>query len=115
DPRWQQAIGAMGLADSLRDVRGAYSHHYPICIRKVLADDTAISMSSGDDTYYAVSFISYEAPTRRDGFFQFAGVLAHATGELFAARPHWGKVCPLDSAEVVRLYPNLAEFRAACE
>ncbi|WP_442485072.1 D-arabinono-1,4-lactone oxidase [Aeoliella sp. SH292] len=115
EARWQQPIAELGLADALQSIHGVYGHHYPICIRKVLADDTAISMSSGDDTYYAVSFISYEAPERREGFFQFAAVLAHATGELVAARPHWGKVCPIDSAEVVRLYPNLAEFRAACE
>jgi FAD/FMN-containing dehydrogenase len=115
EPRWQQAIVATGFADSLQEVRGAYSHHYPICIRKVLADDTAISMSSGDQTYYAVSFISYEAPRRREGFFQFASLLAHTTGKLFAARPHWGKVCPIDSAEVAGLYANLPEFRAACE
>lgn len=114
-PRWREAIDAIGLADSLRDVHGVYSHHYPICIRKVLADDTAISMSSGDQTHYAVSFISYEAPSRREGFFQVASVLARTTGELFAARPHWGKVCPIGFAEVARLYPNLSEFRAACE
>lgn len=115
DPRWQQELDALGLADELHELHAAYCHHYPICIRKVLADDTAISMSSGDTTYYAVSFISYEAPNKRDGFFQFANLLARATAQLFGARPHWGKVCPVNAGEVAELYPNLAEFRAACE
>jgi xylitol oxidase len=33
---------------------------------------------------------------------------------LFAARPHWGKVCPLSPAEAERLYPRLDEFRDIC-
>src|SRR5262249_41023955 len=54
-------------------VKGRYLHHYPICIRKVLPDDTLISMASGgDEPYCALSFISYAHPCTRDAYFQFA-------------------------------------------
>jgi hypothetical protein len=97
----------------LESLKGRYLHHYPICIRKVEPDDTLISMSSGsDEPYYALSFISYVRPNRRDGFFQFAKVLASSMAKLFDARPHWGKYCPLLPVELARLYPNLSEFAA---
>jgi FAD/FMN-containing dehydrogenase len=92
-----------------------YTHHYPICIRRVLPDDTLISMTSGsDEPYYAISFISYAAPSQRAGFQRFAEFLASSMAALFAARPHWGKVCPLTPAQVDRLYPGLSDFRAIC-
>lgn len=33
----------------------------------------------------------------------------------FAARPHWGKVCPIDAQIAERLYPRIGEFRDACD
>jgi L-gulono-1,4-lactone dehydrogenase len=99
--------------EGLAAIKGRYVHQYPVCIRQVQPDDTLISMSSGsDEPYYALSFISYVRPNRRDGFFQFAKVLASSMAKLFDARPHWGKYCPLSPAELARLYPNLAEFAA---
>ena len=96
----------------LEALRGCHVHHYPICVRKVLPDDTLISMASGDEATHALSFISYARPDGRDGFFRFARALAESMAMLFDARPHWGKVCPLSAAELVRLYPGLAEFEA---
>jgi L-gulono-1,4-lactone dehydrogenase len=97
----------------VESLQGRYLHHYPICIRKVLPDDTLISMSAGsDEPSYALSFISYARPSRREGFFHFAQVLATTMATLFDARPHWGKVCPLPPSELVRLYPGLREFAA---
>src|SRR5262245_16900562 len=94
-------------------VKGRYLHHYPICIRKVLPDDTLISMASGgDEPYCALSFISYAHPSTRDGYFEFARALASAIAAQFDGRPHWGKFCPLPAAELARLYPGLAEFAA---
>jgi FAD/FMN-containing dehydrogenase len=93
---------------------GTYHHHYAICIRKVLADDTLISPAAADrsdEPWYAISLISYERPDRRTGFFQFADAVAKSLAELYGGRPHWGKVCPLASDELARLYPRLAEFR----
>jgi FAD/FMN-containing dehydrogenase len=96
----------------LEALRGCHVHHYPICGRTVSPDDTLISMASGDEAAYALSFISYARPDGRDGFFRFAQALAESTAALFDARPHWGKVCPLPPAELARLYPGLTEFEA---
>jgi D-arabinono-1,4-lactone oxidase len=95
--------------------RQHYTHHYPICIRRVLRDDTLLSMASdSDEPYYAISFISYAAPAKRAEFLQFAQFLVDSMAALFAARPHWGKVCPLSAAQVDRLYSHLKEFRDIC-
>ena len=120
---------------------GVYCHHYPICVRRVLADDTLISMTgpseknepsqttpqenfaneavseprnnetSNEDDWYAISFISYERPDRRAGFFTFAKSLASSMRIRFGARCHWGKHNPLDLAANEQLYPQLATFR----
>jgi len=108
----REQLQSIGKWDELASLRGQYLHHYPICIRKVLPDDTLISMSTGDEPRYALSFISYARPRQRDGFFQFAKALAGATAALFDARPHWGKVSPLTPSELARLYPGLCEFAA---
>ena len=72
-------------------------------------------MASGEDEpYYSISFISYAYPRERAGFFGFAGFLAKSMAALFDARPHWGKICPLDAKTASRLYPRLDEFRAVC-
>jgi hypothetical protein len=119
----REAIGG-AIRDQLKSARvlaeiegrcGSYTHHYPICIRRVLPDDTLLSMTSGAaEPFYALSFISYARPTERQGFLVFAGVLSRALGGLFGARPHWGKVCPLTAAEAARLYPQLPQFRDVC-
>jgi FAD/FMN-containing dehydrogenase len=115
-PATRQQLEQIGLRDELLSAAGTYTHHYAICIRRVLPDDTLMSMSSGDDEpYYALSFISYARPAAREGFFRFAHFLASSMASLFDARPHWGKVCPLDRDEIRRLYPRLPEFQQACE
>ncbi len=114
DEIWSQ-LETADLKSRLQELKGRYTHHYPICIRKVQPDDTLISMASSDDEpYYAVSFINYNEPSRRAEFLEFTSLLCHATAVLFGARPHWGKVCPLDTESVERLYPKLDEFRRIC-
>ncbi len=104
-----------GHWSDLEQLGGTYLHHYPVCLRKILPDDTLISMASGTgEPYYALSFISYAHPTRRDSFFRFAEILASTMATLFDARPHWGKVCPLHPDELRRLYPHLDQFAAIC-
>jgi xylitol oxidase len=44
-----------------------------------------------------------------------AGLLARALNRLYDARPHWGKYFPLHHADLARLYPRLADFRALCQ
>ncbi len=111
---WNE-LATLGLKERVEACQ-RYAHHYPICVRKVLADDTLISMaSSRGEAYYAISFISYDRPNERTSFFAFAELLVATTTRLFDARPHWGKYCPLEAELIQRLYPELEEFRAICE
>jgi hypothetical protein len=108
-------LRALGLEGELDALLGTYVHHYVICVRRVLPDDTLISMTSGDQQpRYALSLISYARPHRRKSFFAFADFLARSMAALFNARPHWGKVCPLDAAAMEKLYPGLGSVREVC-
>jgi FAD/FMN-containing dehydrogenase len=105
-----------GLMAEIEEAAGCYTHHYPICIRRVLPDDTFLSMASGtDDSWYALSFISYAAPSDRAGFQRFANLLSRGMIAMLDARPHWGKVCPLTAKEAERLYPHWGEFLMQCQ
>jgi L-gulono-1,4-lactone dehydrogenase len=93
-----------------------FTYNYLICVRKVLPDDTFISMASSDDEpYYALSFVSYAHPTERSGYIQFASCLTNCMVALFGGRPHWGKYCPLTPQQAAEVYPHLPEFRAVCQ
>ncbi len=98
-----------------RDAYGVYCHHYPICVRRVLSDDTLISMSSsreseGNECWYAISLICYNRPGQRAGFERFAEFLAQSFMSRFQGRCHWGKYNPLKLADNQRLYPKLEDF-----
>ncbi len=92
--------------------RGSFTHHYPICVRRILPDDAMISTASGG-IYYSISFIAL-GELRRE-FNAMTAFLAQAMAKLFDARPHWGKLFPLDAATVERLYPELPAFRKECQ
>ena len=97
------------LLDSLSLIKGRYTHHYPICFRRVMPDDTLISMASGvSEDWYAISFITYVEP--RDEFYALATFLANSMFELFQARIHWGKWFPQTSDHVNQLYPKIDTF-----
>ena len=101
------------MATRLDSLAGTFTHHYPICFRRVLADDTMLSMASGsNDPWYAISFITYVEP--RDAFYGMADFLAQSMAALFMARPHWGKYFPPGGQAVEHLYPELGTFRALC-
>jgi FAD/FMN-containing dehydrogenase len=95
-------------------LRGAYTHDYVITFRRVLRDDTLISMTSGDtsDAWYAISLITYQRDIAP--FLKVTGLLATTMRRAFGARPHWGKLCPLTTAEFATLYGDLDRFRAYC-
>jgi len=110
-----QRLQQLGMEGNLDTLLGTYVHHYVICVRRVLPDGTLISMTAGDDEdRYALSLISYARPGRRESFFRAAEFLARSMAALFDARPHWGKVCPLDAAAIAKLYPKLTLFRDIC-
>lgn len=111
-----QQFANCGLSSTLEAAAGTYLHHYPVCVRRVQPDETLISMASGgDEDWYALSFISYDRPDERAGYFRFAELLARSMAALFGARPHWGKWCPIDATTAQRLYPELETFRQICE
>ena len=111
----QQRIEEVGMQEALAGLHDQYCHHFPICVRRVLPDDTLISMASGSgQDWYALSFISYAKPARRAGFHLFASFMARSMSRLFHARPHWGKVCPLEADELTSLYPRFDAFRTIC-
>lgn len=90
---------------------GGYTHCYPICVRRILPDDTLISMASGNEDSYSISINCYARPSEHQGFNRFSEVLTRSMAHLFQARTHWGKVCPMDAATVKSIYPRLAEFQ----
>jgi hypothetical protein len=112
----RDVLRRLKLVEEVDENCGTYTHHYPICIRRVLPDDTLISMSAGNtEPCYAISVISYERRGDRAAFMAFSRVLCRLLGDLYAARPHWGKVCPLTAGEAAELYPALPKFREVCE
>jgi hypothetical protein len=120
-----------GCEDEFIRLRGTYCHHYPICVRKILPDDTLISMASNaetspdpesDDTtarpsdqaWYSITLTNYHRGSDRKPFDDLASFVAKSMARLFGARPHWGKLCPLSSDELQKLYPAMDRFRDVC-
>ncbi len=116
-PVAQEQLRAPDMHEALENLRGSYSHHYPICVRRVRPDDTLISMASCHGTeeqdWYAISLITFTEP--RLAFQNVAGFFAGSMAALFDARLHWGKWFPLNAEEVERSYPGMRKFRTACE
>jgi FAD/FMN-containing dehydrogenase len=109
----RQDLQRIGMEQTLEDLRGTYAQHYAVTFRRVLPDDTLISMTAAaDEPWYAISFITYAEP--RDRFLAMGTFLLRCMILLFGARPHWGKFCPLSREEAAQLYPHLADFRAVC-
>ncbi len=101
----------------LESMAGSYCHHYPICFRRVLPDDTMLTATaesetaSADEDWYSISFISYQCPADRDGFFKFANFIGPLVAELFGGRCHWGKYNPLDRDQNACLYSEMETFK----
>ena len=116
----RKQLNEIGRLDELLAMKGTYCHHYPICYRRVLPDDTLISMTAplaenDEQDWYAISFISYQWPNDRGGFFSFAKFISRLVADLYNGRCHWGKLNPLDSETNHRLYPRLNEFKQIAE
>lgn len=120
-----------GCEEEFMRLRGTYCHHYPICVRKILPDDTLISMASNaktssdsgsdnktaspsDQAWYSITLTNYHRGSDRKPFDDLASFLANSMARLFGARPHWGKLCPLSSEELQKLYPAMDRFRDVC-
>lgn len=109
-------IRALDMRDSLERIRGSYSHHYPICVRRVRPDDTLISMASchgmEERDWYAISLITFTQP--RLPFRNVTRVLATTMSRSLGARLHWGKWHPLNARQIESSYPGLVHIRAIC-
>lgn len=111
-PDDEQPLQRIGMLDELRAHRGRYVHHYPLTFRRVLPEDTLISMAASvDEPIYSVSLFTYDPPARREPYYEFCSVLARILLRLVDARLHWGKHFPLQCADIAALYPEMETFR----
>jgi len=101
------------LEQSFCPLRGSYTHDSPICLRRLLPDDTLISMASGDDQWVSISLVTYTK--KRGAFFSIAEFLAKSTFLAFDSRIHWGKWFPLGADFVEKQYARLPRFREICD
>lgn len=112
-PGVRSRIEKLGMRRALSELRGTYVHHYPICVRRVLPDDTLISMSSchgiEPEDWYAISLITYTEP--REPFERVASLIATVLARDFGARLHWGKWFPPRGSNIGAHYPGLSPFR----
>ncbi len=109
-----EALKRIGLLEYLEEHRGAYMHHYPLFIRRVMPDDTMIAETSGThQPYYTISLFSYTP--EREAYYIIAAFLANALNRLFQARLHWGKYFPLANPDIEPLFADLPEFRRLCQ
>jgi hypothetical protein len=134
DPEFRTKLSQANCLDDLERLRGSYCHHYPICIRKILPDDTLISMASNavtdrvngidaDDrpgrsdmeAWYSITLTNDDRGPSRKRFEEFAAFLSRSMNCLFDARPHWGKLCPLPAATLRKLYPAFKDFQMICD
>jgi FAD binding domain/D-arabinono-1,4-lactone oxidase len=131
---FRNQLAETNCTENLEKLRDQYCHHYPICIRKILPDDTLVSMASnvgiasehgtdtkeriglsGDEAWYSITLTNYDRGHRRKRFEEIASFLCISMQCLFDARPHWGKLCPLPTTALRSLYPALNEFRHVCD
>lgn len=132
---FQSQVKDAECESKLEGVRGTYTHHYPICVRRIRPDETLISMASclglpGDSPsndsppaaatssssdWFSITLTNYHRGKSRQPFYNLAAFLAVSMSRLFAARPHWGKLCPLAADELTKLYPGFSQFKKVCE
>jgi len=103
------------MHEELLALRGSYTQHYPLFIRRLLPEDTLVSMgSSTSEPLYSISVFTYHRPEARAEYYAYCGWLARCMSALFNARLHWGKHYPLGAAEAARAYPGLDTFKRIC-
>lgn len=106
-----------GLKEEVLKLRDSYTLHYPLSVRRVLPDDTLVSMAGPArepvQAWYAISLISYRGMD--EGFARFAATAARCMIELAGARLHWGKYFPIPLEAAAGWYPRFAEFEEICK
>lgn len=113
----RRALAAAGLEEEISDLRGTWTQHYPLFFRRVLPDETLVSMASPGngsvEPWYAISFFNYRRVEVR--FARFARAIARCVLRLYGGRLHWGKYFPVTMAEAALSYPRFDEFKRIAE
>jgi hypothetical protein len=134
DSEFRDQLSESKSSEDFAKLRGRYCHHFPICVRKILPDDTLVSMASNagigyengsgvenrtgllvNETWYSITLTNYDRGQRRKRFEELAAILAKSMMCLFDARLHWGKLCPLPTAALRSRYPAFNDFRQLCD
>jgi hypothetical protein len=111
---FNDAIETSGLAPTLAEKKRSYVLHYPVYCRRVLPEDTLMSMASGDEPWFSVSFFTYDPPHKREPYYALCLFIAQTLRQLVEVRLHWGKHFPLRYPESAASYPRFEEFRSIC-
>jgi hypothetical protein len=111
---FKDAIGKSGQTSALADKKRSYVLHYPVYCRRVLAEDTLISMASGDEPWFSISLFTYDPPHKRAPYYALCQFIAQTLRQLIEVRLHWGKHFPLQYPESAASYPRFEEFRSIC-
>ena len=108
-------LRAIELDKELDSLRGSLVHHYPIFFRRILPDDTLVSMASSSERILLFNLLLHLSAARPPGVILCdVTFLARCANQLFAARLHWGKHFPLEYREVAPTYPSMEKFRNLC-
>jgi hypothetical protein len=108
-------LRALDLYGELLRHRGTYTQHYPFFFRRVLPEDTLLSMASAaEEPFYSLSVFTYNQPGQRQAYYTFCSWLARCLTSLVGGRLHWGKHFPLGVTEIARVYPQLETFQHVC-
>lgn len=113
---FKPAIQQSGLGEALTAKQGSFVLHYPLFCRKILPEDTLISMgASTEEPLFSISIFTYDPPMQREPYYVFCLFVARTLRQLVEMRLHWGKHFPLRYSEIASLYPRLEEFRSICQ
>jgi hypothetical protein len=111
----QQRLNAVGLEHEPIRGMGPYLHHYVLSFRRVLPEDTLVSMGAAiEEPSYSISLFTYDRPDKRGPYYAFCFFVARSLARLVGARLHWGKHFPLTYGDVEPLYPEMETFRKVC-
>lgn len=131
-PPFRAQLDHTNSMERLERLRGRYCHPYPICVRKILPDDTLISMATNatsrnplgqgshdnlnaEEPWYSITITNFQEPKSREAFDLVTEMLTKCMSQLFGARPHWGKLNTLSAEELCSLYPAFNTFREICD
>ena len=104
------------LGEEVNALRGTWTHHYPLLCRRILADDSLVSMACAgapaEAAWMSISFFTFLPFDER--YARFCKAVARCLERLYGARQHWGKYFPLPFAAAAAAYPRFRDYRELC-